>query len=295
MPIGNGGIIGPSNTPTAIVASGVWRLAEAQRHKAAGTWPNFVSIEGVLDGLNLLTNRKLSLDPAVLASWTGSGKWNDLGSGSYDFFRGADNSAGADDPTFNGTPGGNSGAEYWSFDGGDKFRYDASNETWMENIHKDGAKFTIGVWVYLALSGTNGIIGTEASNGANVGFSISVTSGGVPRLRVAKGGSPLALDAQASVVSVPATTWSFIGVSVDEAAGDGFLQVNGDTEDFTSTYTTPSSSGATYTLDIASTGNAVFPMTNGSRMGPLFVIEGEALTKPQMANIYQISRERFGV
>jgi len=36
---GNGGIVGPANTPTTSEASGVWSLAEAQEAQGGGIWP----------------------------------------------------------------------------------------------------------------------------------------------------------------------------------------------------------------------------------------------------------------
>jgi len=37
---GNGGIIGPANTPSTSVASGIWSLAEAQEAQGGGIWPS---------------------------------------------------------------------------------------------------------------------------------------------------------------------------------------------------------------------------------------------------------------
>lgn len=53
MPIGNGGIIGPPNTPSVEGASGVWRLDEVQRARETNSWPLIsASIEPLATGFS---------------------------------------------------------------------------------------------------------------------------------------------------------------------------------------------------------------------------------------------------
>ena len=37
----NGGIIGPTNTPTSSAASGIWSLAEQNKWAKQGAWPGY--------------------------------------------------------------------------------------------------------------------------------------------------------------------------------------------------------------------------------------------------------------
>jgi len=64
MPIGNGGIIGPRNVPTQLVASGIWTLDEVLRARADNIWPFiFPRVTGsdatVLEGTNTSYNAPL--------------------------------------------------------------------------------------------------------------------------------------------------------------------------------------------------------------------------------------------
>src|SRR5688572_10725967 len=104
----------------------------------------------ILNGLGLTANLKLCLDAGDnLSAPAAATSWLDRSGNGYDFFRGTTSGADATDPTFNGTPGELSAAEYWSFDGGDFFRYDTTNETWMQNLHKNNALLSFFCWLYL--------------------------------------------------------------------------------------------------------------------------------------------------
>ena len=79
----------------------------------------------------------------------GSGQsWLDVSGNGVDFFRGADGNSSTDDPAYNGTLGNLSSSEYYSYDGGDFFTYDSTNESWMQDMHKDNAEFSIAMWLY---------------------------------------------------------------------------------------------------------------------------------------------------
>src|SRR5690606_22838104 len=137
--------------------------------------------------------------------------------------RGASSSGGSDDPTFNGTAGAQSSSEYWSFDGGDYFTLGQSNPTWVNNIHKDGAKFTIAAWIYIVASATQQpIIGTSI-NTSVIGWSFySSTS---ERLNFAvNNGSAVALGVGG--IDIPTSQWAFVAVGLDEAAGSVVIQAN---------------------------------------------------------------------
>ena len=105
-----------------------------------------LSFYDVINALGLTGGLKLVLDAGDVSSYSSGQSWLDLSGNGYDFYLGDTSSSESSDPTFNGTPGNLSTSEYFAFDGGDYFIYDSANETWMQNIHKDNAKFTICIW-----------------------------------------------------------------------------------------------------------------------------------------------------
>src|SRR5690349_1915490 len=128
----------------------------------------------VIQQLGLTTGLKLCLDAGDSASVAvgSQAKWLDVAGNGYDFYRGSSAAGDAAEPTFNGTPGNLSASEYFSSDGGDNFTYDSANESWMDNLHKDGAKFTICCWIW-PINGANNIVCGSNGGGltSNVGHS----------------------------------------------------------------------------------------------------------------------------
>lgn len=227
--------------------------------------------------LGLTANLKLCLDAGDADSYTSGQPWLDRSGGGYDFNRGSTSSAEASDPTHNGTPGGLSSSEYWSFDGGDWFVYDTTNETWMQNLHKNNAIFTILMWGYFPTPVDNqAIVCTGGNATANVGLQwrLNSTNGGMTlSILNTTGGQALAV---ASTATVSANTWTMVGVSVDEAAAAGRFVINTTQETFNSTYSSPSASNAfqNMMLGAATTSQRIFP--SGNRMAGLAIWEGGA-------------------
>lgn len=246
--------------------------------------------------LGLSNNLRLCLDAGDDASYASGQSWLDTSGNGYDFFRGASNSATTDDPTFNGTAGQRSSGEYWSFDGGDFFTYDSTNETWMQNLHKDNALFTILTWWYRASSDSSSIIGTNGG-AANIGtgFHLIHSSGSVFVRCV--NATAAALDLQLTGVTVPATTWAMMALSINEAAGAAGSTwfCNGASETFNATYSSPASGNASQTLQIGARGNNNNPAANGSRCAAFMAWEGRALSLGEIQAVFQATRGRFGV
>lgn len=244
----------------------------------------------------LTSGLKLCLDAGDANSYSGSGQsWLDTSGNGYDFFRGATSGAEASDPTFNGTAGQRSSGEYWSFDGGDFFRYDSANETWMNNLHKDNAKFTLLAWVYVPnTAGNQGISGTNNA-GSVEGYQWYFDSTEAVHFDVLKT-SALVLSATV-LASQPTATWLCLAISIDEAVGanGGNNFVNGVSSLFTSTYTSPGVANAAYTMEIAAFGNGGQPPGNTARLGMFAAWEGVALTQSQLTALYMATRGRFGV
>lgn len=249
----------------------------------------------VIRRCGLTSGLKLCLDAGDAASYGSGQSWLDTSGNGYDFFRGLDGSAAADDPTFNGTAGQRSTGEYWSFDGADFFRYDAVNEAWMNNIHKDNAKFTLFAWLYLSLGTAQAIAGTETGT-VEVGFDWFVTGTSKLYFDITKGSGGTALETQTTLV-LSGSIWSLCAVSLDESVGaNGMIHyMNGLAELFSSTYTTPSAANATHTMEIGARGNGSIPISNTGRLGMFAAWEGVALTVPQLNALYMGTRGRFGV
>lgn len=246
--------------------------------------------------LGLASNLRLCLDAGDDASYSSGQSWLDTSGNGYDFFRGADGSATATDPTFNGTAGARSASEYFSFDGGDYFTYDTTNETWMQNLHKDNAIFTLATWWYRASTDTSAIFGTNGGpSTTGTGFHVVHNSGSV--LVRCVNATVAALDLTLSTVTIPATTWTMLAMSVNEAAGASGSTwfCNGASETFNATYSSPSSGNASNTLQIGARGNASSPAANGARCATFMVWEGRALTLGEIQALFQATRGRFGV
>ena len=242
---------------------------------------------------------KLCLDAGDSASYSGAGQsWLDQSGNGFDFFRGETSGAAADDPTFNGTAGNLTSSEYWSFDGGDLFQYDTTNETWMQNLHKDNAIFSGIFWTYFADLSTdhNTWFGTCSLNLTQTGimFFENGGAGDNPSLRIHNGSGVAALDVSASGLAATLNTWECYGISVNEAAGTGFFFKNGSISTFTSTYSTPSAGNATATMQIGAA-NSNRRILNGGRMSQVAMWEGRSLSADELTAIYMATRGRFGV
>jgi len=259
------------------------------------------SFYGDLVTLGLDTNLKLCLDAGSSDSYSSGQKWLDLTSNGYDFFLGATGSATTDDPTHNGTPGNLSSSEYWSFDGGDYFRYDTTNETWMENIHKNNALFSLVFWYYP--SGTTSDNNIMGSSGGTTGiiFGKDSLSVGKQDFRAQNGGSNAISVTGDTTITTAA--WHMIGISIDEAtgAGGGFLYLDGGynqvsaSNTFDATYSSPATGSATNALEIGARGGASLPLKSGTQIAGVMAWEGTALTKTNMDSIWTQQKGRFGL
>jgi hypothetical protein len=250
---------------------------------------------GAIRSLGLTTNLQLCLDAGDVVSYSGSGQsWLDTSGNGYDFFRGAGVGAAANDPTFNGSAGALTSSEYWSFDGGDYFTYDTTNETWMQNVHKNNATITFVWWIYSANpAAAYGIAGTDNNGSApgDTGFHINYRTTGVLRFVVNDESSPgNAFDSTAAITG----GWTFGAVSIDEAAAAGIRQIDTTQETFTATYSAPSTNAASYTMQIGAAGNANAPPPNGSQM-TMLCAWSRALSATEIMDLFNATRDRFGV
>ena len=260
--------------------------------------PTHSSLIAVLTNLSLLTNLEMVLDAGDVSSYSSGQSWLDRSGNGYDVFRGVDGGAATDDPTFNGTAGRLSSNEFWSFDGGDFFRYDSANETWMENLHKNNAAFTVVAWMYVGTNPFSGVCGNSSTVATMTGVTV-LRSG--KSFEVNKGGGGRALDVAADNLP-PTDAWNFVGLSIDEAAGAGgsFFYLNGSynqvsaSDTFDGTYTSPSAAASSFIFEVSSVGNATSLMPSDGRLTEV-AIWSAAKTKANLDDIFAQTRGRFGV
>lgn len=257
---------------------------------AAGETPSGSTLIAAITAAGETANLQLCLDAGDSSSYTSGQSWLDRSGNGYDFFLGATGSAQSDDPTFTGAAG--YLGSYWALDGGDIFKYDTTNETWMQNIHKNSAAYTI-----LAIfSGANGYICGTNGGAGNTGFMLYSTANKMT-LRVENSGSVVLTKTHDTALSSGYP--HFVSVSLNEAtgAGGGFMWADGNylqvssADTFDSTYTSPSAGNASYTMELASLGNAQGTASGSKLMG--FVVWSRALSKSSLDSIYSEIQGRY--
>lgn len=246
------------------------------------------SVLSIIQGQGLTNFLKLLLDAGSGASWPGapSSKWFDLAGFGYDFFLGADGTTAANDPTFAGAVNGLSLNNYFGFDGGDYFTYDLANEPWMQNIHKDNARFSIVAVVYIPTLASLYMVAGDTNANTQIGFQFYVYTDNKLRFLTTNTTASVNFFATTSI-AITAPGWHTVGVSVDEGANSCILMIDGVTQSFPGAYTSPSALAATYTMQIGASGNGASPFGAGGRMATVLMWEGRALTAAELTGVQQ--------
>jgi hypothetical protein len=269
-----------------------------------GVGSSQLTLHEAITAAGLTTNLETALDAGDRLSYTSGQSWLDRSGNGFDFFLGIDGSATATDPTFNGTAGNISSSEYFSVDGGDLFRYDTTNETWMQNLHKNNAAFTLFAVVWIGTGSTaQGIFGNCRGSTSNIGIELLVNTSNQLAFQCMKGGSPASLTATADGTALTTGAFHAVAVSINEAAGagGGFFWIDGAysqvsaADTFNATYTTPSASSATFTSEIGARGDALQPLTANSRVPAFAAWEGTALSKANLDTLFALLRSRWGL
>ncbi len=256
------------------------------------------SMISVVRRLGLSGGLKLCLDAGDNASYDAAvqtDKWLDTSGGGYDFFRGSGTGTDAADPTFNGTAGRRTSGEYWSFDGGDYFTYDTTNEGWMQNLHKDNAKFTVLSWNYVTTLGVNhGVFGNSRGSGTRIGAAVNFRINDIARLNISNSSGVAALTFD-SVATIPQNKWFMSAVSIDEANSSGFWFVNATIDTGSASYTSPSAGNATEIFQIGARGAGDLVVPSGFRFSSFLIWEGRALSQAEVRAFHLATRGKFGV
>lgn len=256
-----------------------------------------ISVITAIEDASQTTGLELCLDAGDIASWPGSGEsWLDLSGNGYDFFLGTGTGGDARDPTFNGTPGALSSAEYWSSDGGDLFTYDTTNETWMQNLHKDNAAYSF-LWVVYPVAGINNwAFGDSANSNANVGLATNVSNASNATNNISNGsGTAYARQAGQSGYGAAGAEWQRVSTYLDEA-GNLAAWARNDTlfSNVSGSYSSPSAADATYTFQIGSPGNSVAQIPSGARYAVLCVWS-TVLGQTNLKSVWNGIRGRWGL
>jgi hypothetical protein len=261
----------------------------------------------ILTTLGLTTNLRLVLDASDAASYTSGQSWLDRSGNGYDFFRGADGSATASDPTFNGIAGGRTSSEYWSFDGGDYFTYDSANESWMSNYNKNNATGTIIAWLYTGAASSPTAGDAIASTlPRNLGiteygftFRMVLTSGAGALEMVAESGTVANGILKTSIITLSASAWQMVAVSFNEASNSCVFAIGKASgfasESTTYTFGSTAANDAGNTLHIASDALAAQVFASGRRLASVVMWEGTALSAANLEAIFTATRGKFGI
>lgn len=251
-----------------------------------------------INTLSLSSGLTLCLDAGDASSYTSGQKWLDLAGSGYDFYRGVDNSSSTDDPTFNGSAGGLTSSEYWSFDGGDFFTYDTTNESWMNGLHKSTAKWSMACWVQLPVDAAvnYGLFGTGGTDGIGVRYRVirssTIATASISIQTIA--GAPIHTSGSCGSASVAAGVPVYFGVSVDWAGGTRVGVVQSEAASFGwGTTNTPSASSAAYTMQIGTGGNGTEKLKSLTRMYAFSMWNGVALTAEQHKQLQAYTRDRY--
>lgn len=248
--------------------------------------------------LGLTEGLKLCLDAGDSNSWPGSGgKWLDRSGGGYDFFLGTDATAQTTDPTFNGAVGKRSSGEYFSFDGGDYFSYDTTNESWMKALHKAGAVSFVAL-VYLGSDALCDIVATSAAGASYRGCTLyySATNNKFQFTTYDTTPASVTIGSAGPDISASLPGLFFVGLTTTIGSGSAYtINVNGVNYSDAWGAFAPSVTDPTYDMKIGSLADANNKDPSGTRLHALSVWQGTALTADNLTAIWNSVRSKYGL
>lgn len=259
----------------------------------------------VLTDNSLTTGLQFCLDAGDENSYTSGNKFLDVSGNGQDFYLGASATATTSKPTFNGTAGGLSAAEYFSSDGSDCFAYDTTNETYMADLHKDNAT-AAAIAFYWVPTGNADLYGFGSRNvDPGIFMKLSSLNTGLPTWVARKSG--VTIGNFPGEVASTANAWNSSGVVFNEAGGSSasFHYLNGAyntvaaANTFDGAYSgADTSTAGPFTVGAASNsgGNTVTdPMPNNTRIAAIAFWSGTLPTKANFDTIFAAMRGRFDI
>jgi hypothetical protein len=258
--------------------------------------PTNNTLFAALQTLGYTAGLQTCLDASDAASYTSGQTWTDETGNGYSFFRGTNGTVEAADPTFNGTAGSQTSSTYWSVNGTQEFTLNQANPAWYLTLGKDSALFSICGWIYKpALSAYSTIFGSLDGSTPIHGIALLISPASALEFNAANNAGTAFALAIVSTVTVPANTWTFVAVTINEAATTGFLQVNGTQESKVTTYVSPDTNNPSFTAGILGFGGFNGRAPNGTRIANLAVWQGVGITQAQMLSVFTATRAKFGV
>lgn len=258
------------------------------------------SLKSIIDDLGLTTNLKLCLDAGDIASYNPAvqtARWLDTSGNENHFFRGSSTTGDSNEPIFNGTAGGLSSNEYWSFDSSLRyFIYDGPVQPWMQNISRDNAKFSCFYIVDLPSTQEQTIFCTKnSSTVAAAGSRLSARSTDAQLFLNIANGTAGAFEVL-SGVSGGFMGFHAVGLTLDEAATYSItLNESVKVNSSSAAYANPSTSGeSVMTLCSANTGGSL-RFASGAKFYCFAMWEGSTLTTSNLIAIYNGIKSRFGL
>ena len=256
-----------------------------------------------LQRLGLTNNLQVCLDAGAAASYDGSSQtWTDLSGNGNHFYRGTTSGSDATDPTFNGTSGNQTSSEYFSYDGGDRFKLSIAIPAWQSAMHQPGAVFTMLQWAYVgnltALAPSQAGFGcgdaVAAADGRFVSFSNSASTQNALSIGITN--DTVAAFGNKSTILVTNNAWQMVAVSVDTGGNAINFAVNGTTETRSSAQSQSLTSTASPSPLVigAAANDGTASAINGCRIAAT-AIWSRALSTTELTNIFTATRARFGV
>lgn len=255
------------------------------------------SLVTIIEKLGLKTNLKLCLDAGDINSYSGSGiKWLDTSGNGYDFYFG-DGSTSSTYPTFNGSAGGLSASEYFSFDGGDYFTYDSSYEAWMNTLHNAGISVSV-LLVATAASGGNYWFSTGVNNITPGAALITYLSGDTHLFEWNVYDTPFGISylqlSSNALYGNPPDKLAVLGFSNTENSGTTCIPlVKGITQAPVASVLGDSNSNTMGTFRIGARGDGTNFLINGAKLAGLAIWVGTQLTSTQLQSIANALQRRF--
>lgn len=248
-----------------------------------------VHLFDVVRALNL-PGLQACYDARDISSYPGTGiTLFDVSGSGYDFTFG-DGATPTTYPAFTGTAGMPSAYLAGTSTGG-YLTGASANPSWVEDIHKDNASFSLVALVAPASYAAPQTIASTQIGTTSAGFRFII---GTSALQFGVGNGAGAALALTSSTAHGSPARAIFAVSVDEAAATGFLAVNSTITSFTSTYLSPSAGSAANTIQQMVRSNINQPFLNGSgNIG--FVGFAPALTQAQYQLLFQYLRQPFGI
>lgn len=253
------------------------------------------NLEIITDGLQLHLDAGAILSVPNVAGYQ---VWLDLSGNNFHFVRGTGTTAEANDPTFNGTPGGMSANEYWLFDGNDFFDAQAAfSGSILRTMGRRDQPFTIENYWWFAdpttdvqLIGTGNATSNPNQNGLYWEWAGVATSR--VGFRVTSGGTSLT----GSATNGAATgTWYQTAITGQMNGSTGYFVQNGVQNGTFSANTGWTSGDSSVACSIGRRRlDAAFRPPNGTRVA-IIRVYNRALTVDELARNFQVTRARFGI